>query len=161
VINMYIDFLKEYELIQGLLKRLPRVDPHDTVVLNVSPDYSSKVAMEIAHHLSEGGTMLDMIGVDVPYPGEERDYYELKFKKESTALPVLYNKINLVEAAVLSGNNYTWIKERLLDRGYENDDIITIALTEMNTSIFKCDYVQAYTDTIPEFYWERYNKHWD
>ena len=45
--------------------------------------------------------------------------------------------------------------------GYENDDIITVALIEMNSSKFKCDYVQAYTDTIPEFYWERYNKHWD
>jgi hypothetical protein len=66
-----------------------------------------------------------------------------------------------VEAAVLSGNNYTWIKEMLLDMGYENDDIITVALIEMNSSVFKCDYVQAYTDTIPEFYWERYNKHWD
>ena len=130
---MYIDFLKEHELIQGLLKRLPRVDPHDTVVLNVSPDYSSTVSMHIAHHLSEEGTMLDIVSVDVPYPGEERDYYELKFK----------------------------IKERLLDRGYENDDIITVALTEMNSSKFKCDYVQAYTDTMPEFYWERYNKHWE
>ena len=117
--------------------------------------------IELCDNLSEGGTMLDMIGVDVPYPGEERDYYELKFKKESMILPVLYDKIILVEAAVLSGNNYTWIKERLLDRGYENDDIITVALIEMNSSKFKCDYVQAYTDTIPEFYWERYNKHWD
>ena len=158
---MYIDFLKEYELIQALLKRLPRVDPDDTVVLNVSPDYSSKVAMEIAHHLSEEGNMLDMVSLEVPYPSEERDYYELKFKKESMILPVLYDKVILVEAAVLSGNNYTWIKERLLDRGFKEECIITVALTEMNTSKFKCDYVQAYTDTIPEFYWERYNKHWD
>lgn len=158
---MYIDFLKEHELIQSLLKKLPKVDPYDTVVLNVSPDYSSTIAMHIAHHLSDKGKMLDMIPVDVPYPGESKDNYELKFKRESLSLPILYNKIILVEAAVLSGNNYTWIKERLLDRGYENDDIITVALTEMNSSIFKCDYVEAYTDTIPEFYWERYNKHWD
>lgn len=158
---MYIDFLKEHELIQGLLKRLPKVDPYDTVVLNVSPDYSSTVAMHIAHHLSDEGKMLDMIPVDVPYPSESKDNYEIKFKRQTLGLPILYDKIILVEAAVLSGNNYTWIKELLLDRGYENDDIITVALIEMNSSKFKCDYVQAYTDVIPEFYWERYNKNWD
>jgi len=158
---MYIDFLKEHELIQSLLKKLPKVDPYDTVVLNVSPDYSSTVAMHIAHHLSDEGKMLDMIPVDVPYPGESKDNYKIKFKRQTLGLPILYDKIILVEAAVLSGNNYTWIKQILLDRGYQNDNIITVALTEMNSSIFKCDYVEAYTDIIPEFYWERYNKHWD
>jgi len=158
---MYIDFLKEYELIQGLLEKLPRVDPYDTVVLNVSPDYSSTVSMHIAHHLSEEGSMLDMVGVEVPYPGEDKDYYEMEFKKKCRFLPILYGKVILVEAAVLSGNNYTWIKQMLLDRGFKDEDIITVALTEMNSSKFKCDYVQAYIDSMPEFYWERYNKHWD
>ena len=80
---MYIDNLKEYELIQSLLNMLPRVDAKNTVILNVSPDYSSTVAMHIAHHLSEDGEMLDMVSVDVPYPDQDRDYYELKFKRES------------------------------------------------------------------------------
>jgi hypothetical protein len=158
---MYIDFLKEHELIQGLLKRLPRVDPNDTLVINVSPDYSSTVSMQIAHHLSADGRMLDMFPLDVPYPGESKDNYQYEFKKGGQIIPYRYHKVILVEAAVLSGNNYTWIKEMLLDMGYENDDIITVALIEMNSSVFKCEYVQAYTDTIPEFYWERYNKHWD
>jgi hypothetical protein len=158
---MYIDNLKEYELIQGLLKRLPRVDPNDTLVINVSPDYSSTVSMQIAHHLSEEGRMLDMFPLDVPYPGESIDNYQYEFKRGGQFIPYRYHKVILVEAAVLSGNNYTWIKEMLLDMGYENDDIITVALIEMNSSVFKCEYVQAYTDTMPEFYWERYNKHWD
>ena len=158
---MYIDNLKEYELIQSLLNMLPRVDAKNTVILNVSPDYSSTVAMHIAHHLSEDGEMLDMVSVDVPYPDQDRDYYELKFKRESLGLPAFYSTVILVEAAVLSGNNYTWIKQRLLDRGYQEKDIITVALLEMNNSKFKCDYVGAYSDTMPEFYYERYNKHWD
>ena len=106
---------------------------------------------------------VDVVGIP-PSTLYKRNYlfnYQYEFKRGGQFIPYRYHKVILVEAAVLSGNNYTWIKERLLDRGYENDDIITIALTEMNTSIFKCDYVQAYTDTIPEFYWERYNKHWD
>jgi len=158
---MYIDNLKEHSLIQGLLKRLPRVDPYVTLAINVSPDYSSNVTMQIAHHLSEGGKMLDLFHLDVPYPGEKRDVYEYEFKRNSVLIPYKYDKIILVEAAVLSGNNYTWIKERLLDMGYENDDIITVALLEMESSKFKCDFVGEYISDMPEFYWERYNKHWD
>ncbi len=158
---MYIDNLKEHDLIQGLLKRLPRVDPYVTLAINVSPDYSSNVTMQIAHHLSEAGKMLDLFHLDVPYPGEKRDVYEYEFKRNSVLIPYKYDKIILVEAAVLSGNNYTWIKERLLDMGYENDDIITVALLEMKSSKFKCDFVGEYVSDMPEFYWERYNKHWD
>ena len=79
----------------------------------------------------------------------------------SITFPYKYDKIILCEAAVLSGNNYTWIKERLLDMGYENDDIITVALLEMDSSKFKCDFVGEYVSDMPEFYWERYNKNWD
>lgn len=158
---MYIDHLKEYELLQGLMKRLPKVDPYSTLVLNVSPDYSSTVSMQIAHYLSSEGEMLDLFGVDVPYPGEKRDFYEKKFKQRFHFYPLRYDKLILCEAAVLSGNNYTWLKNALFDMGYENDDIITVALLEMETSVFKCDYVGEYVSEMPEFYWERYNKHWD
>jgi hypothetical protein len=72
-----------------------------------------------------------------------------------------YDKIILVEAAVLSGNNYTWLSKCLKDIGYKDEDIITVALLEMSSSIFKCNYVGEYVDSIPEFYWERYNIHWD
>jgi hypothetical protein len=158
---MYIDFVKEHNLIQSLLRQLPKVDPFFTLVLNVSPDYSSTVSMQTAHYLSGNGKMLDMHPVDVPYPKESKDLYEKQFKEDSKIFTYRYDKIILVEAAVLSGNNYTWLKEILLDLGYENDDIITVALLEMTTSKFKCDYVGEHTDTMPEFYWERYNSHWD
>lgn len=117
--------------------------------------------MQVAHHLSEEGRMLDLVGVDVPYPGEERGFYVREFKRLALGFPIRYDKIILCEAAVLSGKNYTWIKEVLLDRGYENDDIITVALLEMETSVFKSDFVGEYVKGMPEFYWERYNKHWD
>lgn len=158
---MYIDNLKEYNLIQELFKKLPAVDPYKTLVLNISPDYSSTVSMQIAHYLSQDGKMLDIEGVDVPFPGENRGYYEQDFKQLTLNFPTKYDKIILCEAAVLSGKNYTWLKEILLDRGYKNDEIITVALLEMNSSIFKSDYVGEYISDMPEFYWERYNKHWD
>lgn len=158
---MYIDHLKEYDLLQGLLKRLPSVDSYTTLVLNVSPDYSSTVSMQVAHYLSAYGRMLDIVGVDVPYPGEGKEDYEKVFKRVSLEFPIKYDKIILCEAAVLSGKNYKWIKEVLLDRGYENDDLITVSLLEMESSVFKCDFVGEYVREMPEFYWERYNKHWD
>lgn len=158
---MYVDHLKEYDLLQGLMKRLPKVDPYSTLVLNVSPDYSSTVSMQVAHYLSQEGKMLDLFGVDVPYPGEKRGFYERKFKREFKEFTLKYDKLILCEAAVLSGNNYKWLKEALFDFGYESDDIITVSLLEMTTSIFKCDFVGEYVSEMPEFYWERYNKHWD
>lgn len=158
---MYIDHLKEHQLIQTLIRKIPVVDPWTTVVLNVSPDYSSTFSMHMAHHLSQGGKMLDMYPVDVPFPKEDKHMYEVHFRESIARFSVLYDKIILCEAAVLSGNNYRWIKEALLDLGYENDDIITTALVQKVNSVFECDYVGEYSSTMPEFYYERYNKNWD
>lgn len=158
---MYIDHIKEHTLIQGLLARLPKVNPYFTAVFNVSPDYSSNVAMQVAHYLSDHGKMLDLFPVEVPYPGEDAGIYQEAFKEAVQQITYKYEKIILVEAAVLSGNNYTWIKEFLLGLGYEDEDIITVSLLELFTSKFKCDFVGEYSLDMPEFYWERYNKHWD
>lgn len=158
---MYIDHLAEYQLLQTLLHKLPKVDPLKTVVLNVSPDYSSTVAMQIAHYLSDKGHMLDIITVDVPYPGESKDLYVEAFKETSLKLINEYNQVILCEAAVLSGKNYTWLKDILVTRGYSDNNIISVALLEMYSSTFKSTFVGEYIKGMPEFYWERYNKAWD
>lgn len=158
---IHINYKKEYALIQSLFKIIPNTNSIRTLVLNVSPDYSSIVAMQLAHHLSVDGKMLDLISVDVPYPQEDKNLYKKKFEKINKKFKKNYDKIILVEAAVLSGNNYTWLTKCLKDIGYKDEDIITVALLEMSSSIFKCDYVSEYVDCMPEFYWERYNIHWD
>jgi hypothetical protein len=157
----HITYKKEYALIQSLFKTIPNTNSIRTLVLNVSPDYSSIVAMQLAHHLSVDGKMLDLVSVDVPYPQEDKGIYKEKFEQINKEFKIKYDKIILVEAAVLSGNNYTWLSKCLKDIGYKDEDIITVALLEMSSSIFKCDYVSEYVDSIPEFYWERYNIHWD
>ena len=163
--NLYtmttITYEKEYALIQSLFKVIPNTNSIRTLVLNVSPDYSSIVAMQLAHHLSVDGKMLDLVSVDVPYPQEDKDVYKEKFEQINKEFKNKYDKIILVEAAVLSGNNYTWLSKCLKDIGYKDEDIITVALLEMSSSIFKCNYVGEYIDSMPEFYWERYNIHWD
>ena len=157
----HITYEKEYALIQSLFKTIPNTNSIRTLVLNVSPDYSSIVAMQLAHHLSVDGEMLDLVSVDVPYPQEDKGIYKEKFEQINKEFNNKYDKIILVEAAVLSGNNYTWLSKCLKDIGYKDEDIITVALLEMSSSIFKCNYVGEYVDSIPEFYWERYNIHWD
>lgn len=156
-----ITYEKEYALIQSLFKVIPNTNSIRTLVLNVSPDYSSIVAMQLAHHLSVDGKMLDLISVDVPYPQEDKDVYKEKFEQINKEFKNKYDKVILVEAAVLSGNNYTWLSKCLKDIGYKDEEIITVALLEMSSSIFKCNYVGEYIDSMPEFYWERYNIHWD
>lgn len=158
---MYIDHLTEYNILQTLLQKLPKVNPLDTVILNVSTDYSSTVAMQIAHYLSDKGHMLDIISVDVPYPVENKDLYVEAFKKISLELINEYSNIILCEAAVLSGKNYTWLKDVLLTNGYSDNHITSVALLEMYSSIFKSTFVGEYITDMPEFYWERYNKAWD
>lgn len=159
--DIYVDHIKEYNLLQSLMQQLPKVNPYTTLVINVSPDYSSTVAMQIAHYLSDEGKMLDLFELDVPYPGETKEYYLEKFQKEFTEYVSKYDKVILCEAAVLSGKNYTWITKALLEYGYKKENIITVALLEMESSIFKSNFVGEYINTMPEFYWERYNKNWD
>jgi hypothetical protein len=158
---MFIDHITEYQLIQKLIRKLPAVDPHNTLVLNVSPDYSSTVSMHVAHHLSQDGKMLDMLAVEVPYPKEDKGSYQIIFKEQADKFSAVYSKVILCEAAVLSGGNYRWIKEILLSVGYKEEDIITTALIQKVESITDCDYVGEYATTMPEFYYERYNKNWE
>jgi hypothetical protein len=76
-----ITYEKEYALIQSLFKTIPNTNSIRTLVLNVSPDYSSIVAMQLAHHLSVDGKMLDLVSVDVPYPQEDKGIYKEKFEQ--------------------------------------------------------------------------------
>ena len=163
-----VNHIKEYETIQKLLNSLSgwenidKFTPADTVVLNVSPDYSSTVAMHVAHHLSKDGEMLPIIGVDVPYPNELDVLYKHEFYMLLQNLQYTKKKFILVEAAVLTGKNYTWMVEIMKGFGIDPDNILTVTLFEKFDSTFKCAFVGEvfHTDMI-EFYYERYNKHWD
>lgn len=155
---MNIDHIKEYQLMQRLLRKLPVVDPWSTAVLNIAPEYSSMISMQVAHHLSHGRRILDIFSVEVPHPGESSHRYEVIFKEMNDALPILYDKVILCQSLVLTGRNFKWVKEVLLDLGYENDDIITVSLFQHDDSLFECDYIGEYCSEMPKFYWQRHNK---
>ncbi len=163
-----IDHLQEYAAIKTALQKLSRFDnierfsPKDAIVLNVSPDYSSTIAMHVAHHLSQDGEMLPIASVDVPYPGELSTLYKQEFYMLLQNLRYTKKKFILVEAAVLTGKNYTWMLEMMQQFEIHPANIITVALYEKFDSIYKCDVVgELFHDDMVEFYYERYNKHWD
>lgn len=161
--NMYIDRDHEWKALTEVFNKLKEykdLHPSNTVILNVSPDYSSTVSMHVAHHLSCDGEMLNMIPVDVAYPDEDNSKYWKKFTAQITKL-LPYKNVILVEAGVITGKNYRYMTEELNLAGYNP---ITIALFENKHSEFKCDIVGEYYDSEEqelEFYYEEYNKHWE
>jgi hypothetical protein len=161
---MYVNRNDEWDALQDVCIQMGRfedmIHPDNAVVLNVSPDYSSTVAMQLAHYLSKGGEMLNMVAVDVAWPDEDSAKYHKKFSKQITKL-LKYKTVILVEAGVITGRNYAYMHKELVNAGY---NVITVALYESEKSEFKSDVVGRYYDPEAgelEFYFETYNKHWD
>lgn len=160
---MYVNRDDEWAAMQKVFASMQQYEgltPDNTVVLNVSPDYSSTVAMHLAHKLSANGEMMNLIPVDVAYPDEDSSPYREAFKE---LVPTLnnYHNIILVEAGVITGKNYAFMVQELKNAGYSP---ITVALYENTHSTFQCDVVGEYYDAELrelEFYYELYNKHWD
>jgi hypothetical protein len=167
---LFVSRIKErnliYTLSEKILETYPDINPANTLVIMVSPDYSATVAMHIAHNLSKDGEMCDVLPIHVPYPDEDVYKYVRKadqdidnwFKFSDT----VYLNYLLVEAGVIRGGTYTWLKKLLNKRLCGN--IITTTLYENIGSKFKSDIVAEYYDDIKQdltFYFERENKHWN
>ena len=165
---MFIDRELEYSLLEVVTSKvkelgLDKVKSERLGVFCVSPDYSSIVGLRVLHALSNDGELPQYIFLDVAYPDdsqEKKDQYRKLVKVMAPYYKKSLDKVVLVEAAVLSGQNYTWIREELMEVGFLPDDIITVALVEQEDSVFKCDVVGTRCSDMPEFYWEEPNKHW-
>ena len=162
---MYVSRELEWTVLQELCRKLENLETHpsDTLVVVVSPDYSSTVGMHVAHHLSKDGEMLDMTFIDVPYPDEDKNVYIRQMLDQTNSMGIRkcqhYKKVILIEAGVITGKNYTWITECLEVAAI---DYHTAALFENLDSIYKSDVVGRYykhTDRELEFYWEKPNNH--
>lgn len=155
---------KETDLTLDLSKKLLKEDfnASNTVVVTVSTDYSSNVGQLIRHQLSYEGEICDGFGIDVPYPDQ---FWDEEYVKELKEIFNLYayklkdKKILLVEAGVIRGGNYTFLKDYL---GIK-DELYFLALFENKNSIFKSEFVGEYYDNDTQdltFWWEQENKHW-
>lgn len=156
---------KEYNLINQLLISIDnrKIDPADTAILMVSPDYSATVAMHLCHAWSKDGELIKPIAVDVTFPDEDPALFITKLKKQKEDI-TRYKKLVLVEAGIIRGGNWTWILNTLInDFGFSRSDLTLVALLENIHSKVKSDYVGEYYDDEKEdlaFYYERFNKHW-
>lgn len=164
---MYVNRDHEWLSTQVVCKLLEayETNPVNTCVAIVSPDYSASIGMHVAHHLSKDGEMMDILFIDVHYPDESPESYREKFMDPNNPVGIIsfykYDKVILVEAGIITGGNYTFLKKVF---NLHKIEPITVALYENVHSIFQSDVVGAYYDSKVaelEFYWERYNKHWD
>jgi hypothetical protein len=159
----------EWTTVQSVFVKLgikyPDLNADNTLVVNVSPDYSSTVAMHIAHNLSKDGEMADIMPIQVPYPDQEVDVFKVRASEDIDSYLNFYGgeyeNYLLVEAGVIRGGNYTWLTKVFKEKLKGN--IITLTLFENIGSVFKSDIVGSYYDDQTQdltFYFERYNKHW-
>ena len=147
-------------------KYYPELSPANTLVVMVSPDYSASVAMHLAHGLSAYGEMCDILPIHVPYPDEEVEKYRIKAERDLRNHLAFEGKeyVNylFVEAGVIKGGTFTWLKE-VFDRVVTGSRIITVAMYENVHSKFKSDIAMCYYDDTEKeltFYFERENNHW-
>lgn len=161
---MYVTREKEWKAITqvcAVLEKIPHLKPGKAVVLMVSPDYSATAAMHVAHHLSHEGEMLDIVSVDVPYPDEDPQPYRSIFIERTCAALHSYESVILVEAGVITGGNFNFYANHLIELGFK---VVSVALFENWHSKFESDVVGFYYDHQKkplEFYFERDNKHWN
>ncbi len=152
------------KVIMDLKNKYPELDPTNTVVVMVSPDYSATIAMHMAHWLSAGGEMCDLMIVDVPYPDQESYPFAVKLSRTLKLAEKTYKNYVLAEAGIIRGGNYTWICQLMREHIPQDSRIITTTMYENIHSKFQSDIVGQYYDDHKEdltFYYEEYNKHWD
>lgn len=141
-----------------------KINPNDTLILNVSPDYSSIISQKLSHHFSsKEGEIIDVLNINVPYPDEtDMEWYNTKIDlllKELSDID--YTNFIFVEAGIIRGSNYKWIEDKFTKQ-YNRDKLLFCALFENINSKFKSDCVGEYYNNNLEdltFYWERFNKH--
>ena len=166
--ELYITLQKEIETIikVGADLLTDGYNSSNAYIITVSTDYSSIVGQILRHQLTFEGEICDGFGIDVPYPDQKWDE---QFEKElletfKIHLDSLKDKtLILVEAGVIRGSNYTHVVNTMKRVLGLEEKIITVALFENKSSIWKSEYVGEYYNNETEdltFWWERENNHW-
>jgi len=134
-----------------------------SLIINVSPDYSSILSMRLAHGLSKDGEMLNIIGLDTAYSDdtkEKRDSYKMLAEGllGVVAQSKAFTTIFVVASEVETGDTFSRIYSKLKEVT-EEVKIYTVALIESNSSKFQSDFVGLYSEKPVKFWWEEFNTH--
>jgi hypothetical protein len=136
----------------------------NALFLQVSPDFSGVVSTILSHQFTHNGYVPSTESIQVPYPGESPDKYIERFIKDFQTF-LDFNGLNyntkyiLTEGGILSGRNYTWITDVMINEyKIPSINIITTTVYENIHSQYKCDFVGEYFDYTTEdlvFWWEK------
>ena len=168
--EFYIDSISEDITYNKLLRKIKynklfKIDNTSTLILNVSPDYSSIISQKLRHALSTDGEVIDVMNIEVPYPDEtDNTWYINKIQTLVQELFIndWYENFIFVEAGIIRGGNYKMIEDLFL-KSFNKEQLLFTALFENTQSKFQSKCVGEYYNNDTQdltFYWETYNKHW-
>lgn len=129
----------------------------DTILVNCSPDYTSRLIQLMNHKLSylNNNELFEVIDLEMPYPtmyqiwdGEEKVYktygnYLLSWVQKHLKKS---NNYLFVDSATCRGNNFTTLKS-IINGKIENENYRFASIYLQDNSIF-----------TPDFYVEKFNK---
>ena len=151
-------------MIYNIKRKYPDWVDDQTLMLMVSPDFSGIVTTIMAQALSTPGKPLMYVDcVHVPDPDEQVHLFQNRFQHDWPSIQRSFEekpmeKFILVEAGVISGRNYQWITDMMINTfGVPKENILTVALYESTRSVFKCDIVGERYDSFLQdlcFWWE-------
>ncbi len=162
---------QENSLIEDLISKIKKqVVGEETfvatksLIINVSPDYSSIVSMRLAHGLSKDGEMLNIIGLDTAYSDdtkEKRDSYKMLAEGllGVVAQSKAFTTIFVVCSEVETGDTFSRVYSKLKEVTEGEVKLHTVALVERNSSKFQSDFVGLYSEKPVKFWWEEFNTH--
>ena len=168
---MIITQEQENSLIEDLISKIKdqivgeeRFIPTKSLIINVSPDYSSIVAMRLAHGLSKDGEMVNILGLDTAYSDDTKEKIDsYKMLAEGLLGVVTQSKafttIFIVSSEVETGDTYSRIFNKLKDSADSDVKIYSVALVEHTSSRFQSNFVGLYAESPVRFWWEAPNKH--
>lgn len=152
--NLYIDRDWETKAIDKICKEIRYHSlinlSNDTGILQLSYEYSGLMAQLVSHKLSIENKPLDIEPVNIPYKNE----FEA-FIHPDQLDP--YDQLIVIDSGCLSGNNFRRIEGKLLDYGFNRQDLFfTCVACDLN-SIFRPDFAPIYFDGnnyMVHFWWE-------
>lgn len=164
----FISQAEELAGIQKMVYNFKRFYPDwiddTTLMLMVSPDFSGIVTTIMAQQLSTPGEPLMYVDcIHVPDPDEDPKLFRERFIRDWPSIQRSFEdkpmeKFILVEAGVISGRNYTWLVDTMVNQlSVPKDNILTVALYESVCSEYKCDIVGDHYCHLEEdlcFWWE-------
>lgn len=165
---------KDTETLISMIKEDKWFD-NQTIIVNCSPDYSSRLVQDINHSLSSinKNDLLEVIDMQMPYPNSSQvwcpkdkefqlfDYYLKNWIRDN----LFFNKFLFVDSGTLRGKNFSKVR-MCVKQNLDTEYFKFASLYVQSSSIFKPDFYVEEFDKEKDggllFNWENpKNPNWD